>query len=40
VVKYLDFHFEHGYRSNPFELDAWTWERDITNRPARYWSAI
>jgi hypothetical protein len=31
VIKYLDFYFEYGYRANPFELDAWTWERDITN---------
>ena len=37
VVKYLDFHFEHGYRANPFELDAWKWEKNIGNRPSRAW---
>ena len=37
VLKYLSFHFEYGYKDNPFEVDSRTWDEDIEQRPPRAW---
>ena len=38
LAMYAVEHLKNGYQGNKFEIDARTNERDLANRPARYWA--